>query len=179
MLLAFVPFLLFAVLDQRIGTSPALIAAAAASLAIVLRDQLILKKPPKILEVGSLVLFGALGGATIFTAFAPSVVQVRLFVDIGLLAIVAGSIAVGKPFTLQYARERVSPEIASTARFRKTATRIALAWAAAFAVIVAADAAMSYLPSVTTGLGTAVIIAALAAAAWFTSWLPKVSAGKI
>ena len=55
---------------------------------------------------------------------------------------VLGSIFAGRPFTLQYAKERVAPEVAG-------------------------------LPAFTAAAGTVVILAALAAAAWFTAWLPK------
>ncbi|MEN4918803.1 hypothetical protein ABE485_09040 [Achromobacter spanius] len=173
LLLAFVPFVAFALLEHRLGAHPALVAATAVSALLVIRDRFILHAAPKTLEVGSLILFGALAFATRFPAFAPSILSVRLLVDAGLLAIVLGSIIVGRPFTLQYARERVSPEVAASPMFRRTATRIAMAWAAAFAVIVLADLAMMYVPAVTAVVGTVVILAALGAAAWFTAWLPK------
>ena len=68
---------------------------------------------------------------------------------------------------------RVDRWIASLPAFRRTAERIAWAWAAAFMVIVVADLAMMYVPAFTATAGTVVILAALAAAAWFTAWLPK------
>ncbi len=173
LLLAFVPFITFALLEHRLGTHPALVAATAVSALLVIRDLLILRVAPKTLELGSLILFGVLAFATRFAEFAPSILSVRLLVDAGLLAIVLGSIFAGRPFTLQYARERVSPEVAARPAFRRTADRIAWAWAAAFAVIVLADLAMMYVPSFTTSIGTVVILAALLAAAWFTGWLPK------
>lgn len=49
----------------------------------------------------------------------------------------------------------------------------AWAWAAAFLVIVVADLAMMYVPAFTATAGWVVILAARAAAAWFTAWLPK------
>ncbi|MNQ97922.1 hypothetical protein D3C85_1135930 [compost metagenome] len=173
LLVAFAPFLLFAVLEHRVGPHLALVAATAASAVLVIRDRFVRHVTPKTLEVGSLILFGALAFATRFEEFAPSVLSVRLLVDLGLLAIVLGSIVVGRPFTLQYAREHVSAEVAASPAFQNTARRIALAWAAAFAVIVLADLAMMYIPAFTPIIGTAVILAALAAAAWFTARLPK------
>ena len=62
----------------------------------------------KILEIGSLVLFGLLVRVYAGSAAPPwTVATVRLAVDAGLLAIVLVSLAIGRPFTLQYARERV------------------------------------------------------------------------
>jgi hypothetical protein len=49
--------------------------------------------------------------------------------------------------------------------------------ALAFAVIVAADVAMMYVPAFTPMVRTAVIVAALVGAAAFTAWLPKAAAG--
>lgn len=173
LLLAFVPFIAFALLEHRIGTHAALVAATAVSALLVIRDRFILHASPKTLEVGSLILFGALAFATRVAGFSPSLLSVRLLVDAGFLAIVLGSIFAGRPFTLQYAKERVSPEVAALPAFRRTADRIAWAWAGAFMVIVLADLAMMYVPAFTATAGTVVILAALAAAAWFTAWLPK------
>ncbi|CAB3699586.1 hypothetical protein LMG26690_02550 [Achromobacter animicus] len=63
--------------------------------------------------------------------------------------------------------------VAARPAFRRTAERIAWAWAGAFVVIVLADLAMMYVPAFTTTVGTVVILAALGAAAWFTASLPK------
>ena len=49
---------------------------------------------------GGLAVYALLGGP------AWTVIGVRLRVDAGLLLIVLASMAVGRPFTLQYARER-------------------------------------------------------------------------
>ena len=65
----------------------------------------------KILEIGSVVLFGGLVAYTLAAAPQWTVATVRLAVDGGLLAIVLVSLAIGRPFTLQYARERVPEPI--------------------------------------------------------------------
>ena len=70
----------------------------------------------------------------------------------------------------------VSAEIAATPRFKTVNFKISSAWALAFAVIVAADAAMLYMPGFTPRAGTAVILTALAGAAAATAWLPKAAA---
>jgi len=164
LLLAFVPFITFALLEHRVGTHAALVAATAVSALLVIRDRFILHASPKTLEVGSLILFGALAFATRFAEFSPSLLSVRLLVDAGLLAIVLGSIFAGRPFTLQYAMERVSPEVAARPAFRRTAERIAWAWAGALMVIVLADVAMMDVAAFTPTVGTEVVVAALTSA---------------
>lgn len=127
----------------------------------------------KLLEAGSLILFGLLALAARSQQFSLSVVGVRLCVDSGLFVIVGGSVLIGRPFTLQYAREQVSPEIAATNTFETTNLKLSAIWALAFAAIVATDTAMLYLPSFTPVIGTAVIVAVLAGATFVTAWLPK------
>ncbi len=64
----------------------------------------------KILEVGSLILFGLLTGYTLAGAVTWTVATVRLAVDGGLLAIALVSLGIDRPFTPQYARQRVPEE---------------------------------------------------------------------
>ena len=59
-LLGFAPFLAFAVIDQWIGPREGLIAGALVSLGLLIRDQLITRRSPKVLEIGTAVLFGSL-----------------------------------------------------------------------------------------------------------------------
>jgi hypothetical protein len=177
-LLAFTPFLTFALLEPRFGAHGALLAATVVSGLLVADDILVRRKSMKPLETGSLILFGALAFASRSPAFSPSALVVRLLVNGGLLALVAGSLLVGRPFTLPYAREQVSPEVAASARFRAVNRKLSAAWALAFAVIVAADAAMLYAPGFTPLAGTVASLAALAGAALLTWRLPKAEACK-
>ena len=93
--------------------------------------------------------------------------------DSGLLIIILVSMAVRQPFTLQYAREQVPLNVQSTTGFRKANYVITAVWALAFVVVVAADLAMDHLPALPIWIDTAVLVAALAAAAWFTRWYPE------
>ena len=102
----------------------------------------------KILEIGSVVLFGLLVAYTLLAAPRWTVATVRLAVDGGLLTIVLVSLGIGRPFTLQYARERVPEPIWALPVFFTTNRRITVVWAVAFAVHVAADAAAEYVPAV-------------------------------
>jgi hypothetical protein len=126
----------------------------------------------KILEIGSLILFAGLTLYTLAVAPAWSVATVRLVVDAGLLAIVLVSLAIGRPFTLQYAREQVPKAFWGAPRFLHANHVITWVWAAALAVLVAADAAAEYVPAIPVTVDVAVSILAIAGAIAFTSWYP-------
>ncbi|MGI8961464.1 MAG: hypothetical protein ACR2IV_17225 [Bryobacteraceae bacterium] len=102
-----------------------------------------------------------------------SVLAVRLWVDTGLLLIVLASMAIGRPFRVQYAREQVKPELWSSSEFRRTNYSITGAWALAFAVIVAAELLLLFAPGLPPRIGIIVIILALVGAVKFTGWYPE------
>ena len=170
-LLGLTPFIAFFVLMRLVSPLAGLLAALATSLALGVRMWR-RGETVKILEVGSLILFGGLVLYTLLAAPAWTVASVRLAVDGGLLAIVVVSLAIGRPFTLQYAREQVPKEFWATPTFVKTNRLITSVWAAAFAVLVAADAAAEYLPAVPLSVDIAASIAAFGGAVGFTLWYP-------
>jgi hypothetical protein len=177
-LLAFAPFIVFVVAERILGVPAGLAAGALASAALLGRDLLSRERAVKVLEIGTAILFGGL--ALYALAFHPawSIAAVRLRVDAGLLAIVLVSIAIRRPFTLQYAREQVAAEHWSNPVFVRTNYVISAAWGAAFAVMVVADLVLAYLPQVPRAAGIAVTVVALMAAVKFTARYPeRVSAG--
>lgn len=167
-LASFAPFLAFAVLIHFGLTLAALWAGAVVAMGLLLRDRLLLGRSAKLLEIGTVVLFAGLALYTTATAQAWSIPAVRLVVDAGLLAIVLVSLAIGQPFTMQYAKEEAPPEVWSSPAFRTVNQEITLAWAGAFAVLVVADAIMVFLPQVPHGLGVLLTVAALYGAVRFT-----------
>jgi hypothetical protein len=64
-------------------------------------------KSQKILEIGTAILFGGLALYAVLGGPVWSILGVRLRVDVGLFLMVLTTLIVGKPFTLQYAREQV------------------------------------------------------------------------
>lgn len=170
-ILGLTPFIAFFVIMRLVSPMAGLCAALAVSLLLALRMWR-RGESVKILEVGSLVLFAALVLFTLVAAPAWTVATVRLAVDAGLLAIVLVSLAIGRPFTLQYARERVPQQYWASPLFVSTNRRITAVWAAAFAVLVAADAAAEYVPAVPLWLDIVASIATLLGAIWFTRWYP-------
>jgi hypothetical protein len=171
-LLAFAPFIVFAVVERLAGPLAALATGALVSLILLIRDWITPGRSLKILEVGTALLFCALLLSGVREAVAWSVIGVRLCVDIGLLVIVLASMAVGRPFTLQYAREQVAPEFWSSREFVRTNWVITAIWALAFAVMVVAELALLYVPSLSPRVGIVAIVLALVGAVKFTGWYP-------
>jgi hypothetical protein len=172
-LLAFAPFIAFVVVERIFGVPAGLMAGALASAALLGRDLLSRERAAKVLEIGTAILFGSL--ALYALAFDPawSIAAVRLRVDAGLLAIVLVSIAIRRPFTLQYAREQVAAERWSNPLFVRTNYMISAAWGAAFAAMVVADILLVYVPQVPRAAGIAVTVVALMAAVKFTARYPE------
>lgn len=165
---AFLPFIAFAVLNGPLGAVPALLLGAAISAVLIVRGWR-RGESPKILEVGTLVLFLGIAAFSHFAGHAESVVGVKLAVDIGLLGIVLASLLAGRPFTLQYAREQAPKELWSDARFVQLNTRITLAWAIAFTVVVLADLLLAFATGIPKAVGILATVAAIAAAAAYTT----------
>lgn len=170
-LLAFAPFVIFAVLDRIAGPTAALAAGAVASAALVARD-LAVSRHMKILELGTFLLFSGLALYTSMNKAHWSVIGVRLCVDAGLLLIVLGSMAARRPFSLQYAREQVAPELWERPEFIRTNYVIAAIWALAFLVMVIAELGLLYFPKLPPRVGIVVLILALIGAVKFTGWYP-------
>jgi len=171
-LLAFAPFIVFAVVDRLGGSLAGLIAGAAVSIALLLRDWLAPDKSPKILEIGTTILFAGLALYALAAKPDWSIMTVRLCVDSGLLLIVLISMAIRRPFTLQYAREQVPPEIWREPRFFHTNFIITAVWALAFVAMVIADLILVYAPAVPPRVGIVITVLALVAAVKFTAWYP-------
>ena len=171
-LLAFAPFIVFAVLAHFTSAPISLAAGTAVAATLVARDYLRTQRSPKILEVGTFVLFAALTLFTWLHESALTIIAVRVCVDAGLLLIVLLSMLVGRPFTLQYAKEKVAPEQWNTPRFKRTNYVLTCAWAAAFAIIVLADLVLMFEPQMPRRFGVIAIALALTGAFKFTQWYP-------
>lgn len=138
--LGFAPFAVF-LLVARAGSPGVALWAACATAVVIAALNLMARRPPRVLEVGSAVLFAALAGVTALTGWNWTFMTLRLAVDTGLFLIIAGSLVAGRPFTLQYARERVPEAFWHAPLFVSVNNRITAVWAAAFVVLIAAHAA--------------------------------------
>ena len=148
------------------------------SAALLLRDWLSPNRSPKLLEIGTAALFGALALYTLMAHPAWSIMGVRLVVDAGLLLIVVVSIAIRQPFTLQYAREQVPQALWTSREFIRTNDVITAVWALAFAVLVAADVVLLTMPDLPPRFGIIATVLALVGAFKFTGWYPNRAAAE-
>ena len=172
-LLSLSPFAVFFGLMRLVSPIAGLIGAFVVSVLLCMRARR-RGESVKILEIGSVVLFGLLVAYTLLAAPRWTVATVRLAVDGGLLTIVLVSLAIGRPFTLQYARERVPEPVWALPVFYTTNRLITTVWAGAFAVLVAADAAAEYVEAIPIWMDVAVSVVAFAAAVWFSRRYPAV-----
>jgi hypothetical protein len=170
-LLSLSPFLVFFVL-MRWGSPVAGLAGALAISALLCLVMHLRGRSVKILEVGSLVVFGLLTAYTVGAAPRWTVATVRLAVDAGLLGIVLVSLAIGRPFTIQYAREQVPEVLWASPIFTAVNRAITRVWAAAFAVMVAADVAAEWVPAIPIWVDVVASVAALVAAIGWSRWYP-------
>jgi hypothetical protein len=140
---------------------------AALTAAVLTLRSLRAKQSLKLLDVGATLVFGGLAIYTVATHTVWSLLGVRLCTDAGLFAIVAVSLIVRQPFTIQYAKEEVPEPIWSHPEFLRVNYKLSAIWCAAFAAMVLAD--IGVLRGLPLAFGLAITLAALASAAFFTT----------
>jgi hypothetical protein len=166
------PYGAFASLMLLTSAKASVFAAAAIGLAVIALD-FIRGRSLKWLGAGSAILFVALG--LYLTLIDPSLGNsaVKLSVDTGIFAISLTSMLIGRPFTLQYAREAVAAETAAMPGFLRANYIITAAWTAAALAMMVANLAMLYVPGLPLWLGLAIAFAARNSAVYFTKWYPQ------
>jgi hypothetical protein len=90
---------------------------------------------PKVLEAGSAIVFALIMVLAFATDDRFLERWIQPLTNAGLFAVVAGSLAIGRPFTIEYAREQVSPDVAALPGFTYVNKVITAVWAGAFAVM--------------------------------------------
>jgi hypothetical protein len=126
----------------------------------------------KILPVGTAIVFAAVIAWLHLVDPALSDKAVKVAVDGGILIVSIGSLLARYPFTLQYALERVHPEIAAMPGFLRSNYIITSVWTASMLLMLLANAAILYVPGLPIWLGLAVAFAARNSAVYFTRWYP-------
>jgi hypothetical protein len=165
------PFIAFTLLSWLVSARLALWSGFALALLNAIRGAR-RRGELRVLDAGVVLLFAGLALYASVSGTRWTLLGVNLAIDAGLFAIMLGSLVIGKPFTLQYARERVDPELWNSPLFLSVNRVITLVWALAFAVVCAADILAVYFPSVPLPLDLLLVGLAIAAAAQFTSWYP-------
>lgn len=166
----FAPWLLFYVLVHPLGAAVAAALAAAAALALGLPA--ICRGRPKILDIGTVLFFAVF--ALVFALDPPPWLHdwMKAIADGGLALIVLVSLALGRPFTIQYAKETVPEEHWDSPLFYRVNLHITLIWLAAFLVNMASAAASTLVPQEPGWLAWAIPMFSFIAAFRFTTWYP-------
>jgi hypothetical protein len=167
--LILLPFLVLGALNWLFPITVGLLAGATVALALIVHER-IKGQSAKILNIAAAVIFGGLGILMLLTNGAWSHASVRIAIDIALLSVVLVSIALRFPFTLQYAREQVEPEVRAMPEFIRTNYILTWAWVGAFALMLVADLLSVWWPSAPLWVGVILAFAARNAAVQFTKW---------
>jgi hypothetical protein len=172
------PFAAYTILLVLASAPVALFTAAALCALLIVRD-VISGRSIKIFCAGSLLMFIIVGGYVTLVNPQLTITAVRICVDLGMLIIALGSLAIRFPFTLQYAREAVDAATAALPGFRTSNTIITSVWTAAFLLMLVADVMSVYWPSLPLWIGVAIAVAAKNCAVFFTRWYPAYRHGKL
>jgi hypothetical protein len=167
--LILLPFFALATLSWVMSVTVSLLVGAAIALALITRERM-LGASAKILNIGAVVLFSGLGIFLMLTHGEWSAGSVRMAIDAGFLIMALTSIALRFPFTLQYARENVTADVATTPAFIRVNYILTWAWVGAFVLMLVADIISVWWPSAPLWIGVAVTFAARNAAIQFTKW---------
>jgi hypothetical protein len=171
-LLILAPYGAFAFLMLVASPAVSLFTAAAICLAVITYD-FAGGRSIKILGVGSVLVFAAVGIQVEFIDTSLSVSAVKFAVDAGMFLVTLGSIAIGKPFSLQYALEVVDAETAKLPGFIRANYTITWAWVLAMVLMMAGNVALIYVPGLPLWSGLLIAFAARNSAVYFTKWYPE------
>jgi hypothetical protein len=166
------PFGSFALLMLVTSAQISLFAAAAICLAVIGID-IARGRSVKMLGTGSVIVFSGIGAYVTLIDPNLSSSAVKLAADVGVLAVSLGSLAIRKPFVLQYALEEVDVETAKLPGFLKATYLITWAWTGAFVLMIIGNALTIYVPGFPIWSGLVIAFAARNSAAYFTSWYPQ------
>ena len=172
MFLTLAPFGTFASLLMLSTVQISLAASAAVAFAVIGWD-VVCGRSVKMLTTGAFALFAALLAYHQFSGTTLSPTAARIAFNCGMLAIALTSLAIRFPFTLQYAREAVEPEIRELPRFIHTNYVLTWVWSGAIVLMLIADIVAVYWPSIPLWTCAAIVFAARNSASFFTQWYPK------
>jgi all-trans-retinol 13,14-reductase len=114
LIIAFLPWIILAVLGHRSFLLALFLALAVSALTTVRQ---ILGRSLKILDIVTFAFFALVATGLIGFGWTFLAIHMTLLVNVTLMAVAWGSLLAGKPFTIQYAREQVAPEFSQTPLF--------------------------------------------------------------
>ena len=166
------PYGAFSALMLVTSAVVSLFSAAAICLAVIAFD-VVGGRSIKILGVGSVVTFGAVGCYVMLLDPALGTTAVRISVDAGIFLVSLVSILIRRPFTLQYALEVVDAETKKVPGFLRANYVITWAWTGAALLMMVGNIALIYVPSLPLWSGLLIAFAARYSAIYFTKWYPQ------
>jgi uncharacterized membrane protein len=123
--LGFLPWIILAALGEHAFVPALLLSLASAAITTFRQFR---KGSPKILDTATLVFFVCVAVGVLGFAWMALATYMSVLVNITLTAIAWGSLAVGTPFTIQYAREQVAPEYWNSPGFMRVNQCITAVW---------------------------------------------------
>jgi hypothetical protein len=166
------PYGAYAALMLVTSAAISLFAAAVICMAVIAFD-IARGRSIKILGVGSVIVFGAVGGYLTLVDSSLSTSAVKFAVDVGIFLVSLGSIVMRAPFTLQYAREVVDAETAKLPGFLRANYIITWAWTGAALLMMVGNVALIYVPGLPLWSSLLIAFAARNSAVYFTKWYPE------
>jgi hypothetical protein len=163
------PFAAFAALMVLANSAVALGTAAALSLGLLVLDRA-RGRSWKALQLVTATMFALLALYVALIDGQLAAHWVRVAIDGSLLALGVGSMLLRAPFTIQYARESVTREIAARPEFRRVNYLLTGVWTAAFATMLVTDLVSGLTPWLPLWSGIVVAFVARNGAAAFTQW---------
>jgi hypothetical protein len=166
------PYMAFTAMAYLASLTDSLMVAALVSLALNLADHM-RGRVPKAIGLLSTAMFAGMTIYFVFTETEWSGVEIRLALDFGIFAVALISIALRRPFTLQYARETTDEATQREPAFVQVNYVLTSVWATAMAAMMAIDVLAIYLPWLPLWAGLAVTFVLRSGAVQFTKWYPK------
>jgi hypothetical protein len=128
------PWIVYWILVGNVSFRTAVLIAFGASI-VVFVHTIVNGERPKVLEIGSMVVFAIVTVITLTTDDHFLEQWIQPITNGGLFVIALASVLVHQPFTLQYAREGVPAEVAESPGFIAANYKITWVWIAAFGVM--------------------------------------------
>lgn len=145
----FLPWIVYWILVGNVSFTTSVVVALGVAV-VVASATYARTRSMKVFEVGGIVIFLAL--LIVSLAGEESFLErwIQPLSNLGILVLALATVAVGRPFTLEYAREAAPPEVQGTAGFVYVNRVLTWVWIAAFAVMTA----VSFIPPIVQGEAT-------------------------
>jgi len=167
--LTFLPWLIFWIILSYDKLFIAIAVALAASVTTIVMERMA-GRSAKVLQAGTFAVFVVFGLTAVLINHVWLHQWIRLLSAAALTFIVFVSILIGKPFTIQYARESVPKEFWNRPEFLRANYIITWVWLAAFMINTAATVLDRFIPSINVVVNYVISISPFIGATMFTTW---------